>query len=236
MFFGRLKKDSTINWHIPIYCTIFAPMKDRTKIFASLFRKWRKEQNITYYQIKREEGDDIRVDQIARIEKGQEVTTKKLLACVHFCNAHGYDILTDVWNYKETPSNTEKKEVKTDTETELKQPTEIPPTETSNDKEKAPEFYVGNEVVDEVLEDENLEDADFLYAKLAFDNQEPLSEGEQIALIRHKMCPVCGAPLKMKYRRKDGAQFIGCTQWLPENKGCNFSADGTFENPSLHES
>ena len=67
-------------------------MKDKTKILASLFRKWRKENNFTYYQIKKEEGDSIRVDQLARIEKGQEVTTKKLLACIHFCHEHGYDI------------------------------------------------------------------------------------------------------------------------------------------------
>ena len=108
-------------------------MKDKTKILASLFRKWRKENNFTYYQIKKEEGDSIRVDQLARIEKGQEVTTKKLLACIHFCHEHGYDILADLWNYKETPTPYKKNDKKTgDVQSQ-----ETTPSESSTDRAQA---------------------------------------------------------------------------------------------------
>lgn len=240
-FSEDLTKFSTINWHIPIYCTIFAPMKDRTKIFASLFRKWRKEQNITYYQIKREEGDDIRVDQIARIEKGQEVTTKKLLACVHFCNAHGYDILNDVWSYKETPSNTEKKEIKIDTETELKQPKETLPSGTSMDGAQTPLTGTENSFTrkdtNEVSEEEYGEPSeseqaewDYGLAQLKFKDGEQLDKVDQLHFIRNGRCPRCGKSQFVEKTSTIGKKYTKC-----QNYSCGYWFRGTIHNPTLSE-
>ena len=226
-----LTKFSTIYWHIPIYLITFAPMKDRTKILASLFRKWRKEKNITYYQIKKEEGDSIRVDQLARIEKGQEVTTKKLLACIHFCNVHGYDILADVWNYKETPSPNKKNSDE--------QPLEISPSEHPMDG--AQDFKKGTENtsterdINEVPEEEYREPSeseraewDYGYAQMKFNEGNQLDIEDQLQFIRNGRCPKCGKPQLAEKISRNGNTYTKC-----QNYGCGYWFWGTIHNPIL---
>lgn len=232
-----LTKFSTINWHIPIYFRTFAPMKDRTKILASLFRKWRKENNFTYYQIKKEEGDSIRVDQLARIEKGQEVTTKKLLACIHFCNEHGYDILADLWNYKETPSPSKKKEQKTS----ANQPQEAPSSEDSMDGAQTPLTGTENSFTrkdtNEVSEEEYGEPSeseqaewDYGLAQLKFKDGEQLDKVDQLHFIRNGRCPRCGKSQFLEKTSTIGKKYTKC-----QNYSCGYWFRGTIHNPTLSE-
>lgn len=75
-------------------------MKDKKKILGALLRKWRKKAGISHYAIVKAEGGSLRIDTLKRIEKGEEVTTSKLLQYLHYAHEKGYDVLSDVWYYK----------------------------------------------------------------------------------------------------------------------------------------
>ena len=207
-------------------------MKDKTKILASLFRKWRKENNFTYYQIKKEEGDSIRVDQLARIEKGQEVTTKKLLACIHFCHEHGYDILADLWNYKETPSPYKTGEV---------QSQETPPSESSIDRAQALQTGTENtstgkeinEVPEEGYGESNeseMNDLDYSHAQRKFKDGEQLDKDDQLQFIRNGRCPKCGKTQLVQKVSKNGNTYTKCQDY-----NCGYWFMGTRNNPKIYK-
>ena len=212
-------------------------MKDKTKILASLFRKWRKENNFTYYQIKKEEGDSIRVDQLARIEKGQEVTTKKLLSCIHFCHEHGYDILADLWNYKETPSPYKKNDKKTG---EV-QSQETPPSESSIDRTQALQTGTENtstgkeinEVPEEGYGESNeseMNDLDYSHAQRKFKDGEQLDKDDQLQFIRNGRCPKCGKTQLVQKVSKNGNTYTKCQDY-----NCGYWFMGTRNNPKIYK-
>lgn len=43
--------------------------------------------------------------------------------------------------------------------------------------------------------------------------------------LKMMRCPMCGGKLKIKSNSNDGSEFYGCTNWAPNNEGCNYGID-----------
>lgn len=66
--------------------------------------------------------------------------------------------------------------------------------------------------------------------------QEPLyAEHQRILISFGHTCPNCGGRLKVRINKQKNTPFIGCENWKPGRKGCNYTANGDFDNPELND-
>lgn len=38
-----------------------------------------------------------------------------------------------------------------------------------------------------------------------------------------KPCKRCGQPMEIKVNRETGHEFLGCSEWKPDNQGCSYT-------------
>ena len=223
-------------------------MKDKKKILGALLRKWRKKAGISHYAIVKAEGGSLRIDTLKRIEKGEEVTTSKLLQYLHYAHEKGYDVLSDVWYYKSYQDSSCEENIDiSDDNDGLENPSisiennktnnivleDRNPTSDGINNMSSNDVPTTPEEKETVFDQEELpppEDEEYDYAEISFYQKEVMNEADQIAFIKHKRCPVCGNSLKERQGRN--GPFIGCSSY-PK---CTYTANGNFIHYSITES
>lgn len=222
-------------------------MKDKKKILGALLRKWRKKAGISHYAIVKAEGGSLRIDTLKRIEKGEEVTTSKLLQYLHYAHEKGYDVLSDVWYYKSYQDSSSEENLDiTDDNDELEnslpsigndRTNNVVPDDRNFTSDRANNMAsndgsTNTEEKETVFEQEEPAppvDEEYDYAEISFYQKEVMNEVDQIAFIKHKRCPVCGSALRERQGRN--GPFIGCSSY-PK---CTYTANGNFTHYSITE-
>lgn len=230
-------------------------MKDYKKILGHLIRKWRKQQGVSLYKIAKEEGGNIRIETLKKVENGEEVRTDGLMKYLHYCHAHGYDVIDAVWKY-----NTVEKELSDEKTTEVINTLETPIENQS--KEPVTSHTAGNkqELVQTPLSvtlntppspqnnlsvemSNNNRESVFGKTNLPSSaasknnitcNPELLTEEQQIKILKKFHCPVCGA--NVRDITFNGKTFIGHTNF-DRNKPdkCTYRVGGTTANPIIYD-
>lgn len=211
-------------------------MKDYKKILAHLIRKWRKQQGITLYQISKDESVNVRIETLQRIEKGEEVRTDGLLKYLHYCHAHGYDVMPDVWNYNDSGVSADKEIVSI-----LPKENE---TVTYSIKEGAIDGTVdiktGQQSTADLAEENNIEvapdspsenylDPVLLAAEEKFSEGKMMDESDQIIFVRNGRCPKCGTANSFTPMvSKKGNRYGKCT-----TRNCDYIFFGSADDPQI---
>lgn len=203
-----------------------------------MIKKWRKQQGVTLYQIAKDESVNVRIETLQRIEKGEEVRTDGLLKYLHYCHAHGYDVMPDVWNYNNSCVSADRgtapeqpEGFETVTESIIEQ-------HSANSAVSKTEQQNTADLTEDIITDvapsspaEKNQDPALLAAEEKFSEGSMMKESDQIIFIRNGRCPRCGSINSFTPKvSKKGNNYETCT-----TRNCGYMFFGSAEEPSIEK-
>lgn len=190
---------------------------------GKLLKEWRESQGFSLYKIAKEGSGKARYDYLKRLENGEGVNAITMTCYLDFCYEHGFNVLEKLYNQNQLQPLTEAEKttekIVIEALIEEDKPALEEPTESENE--------ASEEEYGEPSESEQAE-WDYGNAQMKYNRGDLLDEEDQIAFIRHRVCPRCGSELIEKSGQY--GPYIGCVKFHDRVNKCNYTASGTFES------
>lgn len=190
---------------------------------GKLLKEWRESQGFSLYKIAKEGSGKARYDYLKRLENGEGVNAITMTCYLDFCYEHGFNVLEKLYNQNQLQPLTEAEKttekIVIEALVEEEKPALEEPTESENE--------ASEEEYGEPSESEQAE-WDYGNAQMKYNRGDLLDEEDQIAFIRHSVCPRCGSELIEKSGQY--GPYIGCVKFHDRVNKCNYTASGTFES------
>lgn len=212
---------------------------DNASELGKALKEWRASKGYTTFQIAKEEGGKLRYEYLNKFETDGGGSARTLCAYLHFAITHGFKLnkshLFENRKYdvdqtrKNDVTSTRKNEVEDSESSTLK--ASLPQGEDPTQKEAIIEQHQQTSEQNTVSKESD-EDA-LIHAIKKQREGVLLNAKDQVVLIHHGICPSCGSSLIQRKNGSTGEQFVSCSKWLPEHKGCNYNAGGTLLKPEI---
>lgn len=195
--------------------------------FGSLLGKWRESQGLSGYQVERLTG--IRRDTLSRIEKGEGVNAEAFISYLLFARQNGYDPIGKILHDISDAELMKKSNKLIKSQLEEK----VPKEDLAEKATKMEDSSIEEEADDDY--ESALYHYDAALGRLGEEDKNHatgLSPIEQIAILKHGRCPMCGHVVEIK-KSKNNKMYLGHVQF---SRDCCYYAHGTIREPRIAES